>query len=183
MVILITAALLIGATFALWFLPRNSRWFWRLLGRAGAAVLFCASMLTLLLFLFGFAACGRYEFPPVPSRDGRLIGQVCEEDCGATDSFHSYVKLWKKRQGPLAWLFGNQANAATVFTVGSDPRDIVLTWMDDRTLLIRYPNDSRDPTEFRCQPQWGTIRIDCVRYSPDSSRPVGEMPPAQKFVW
>ncbi|MGA7522410.1 MAG: hypothetical protein WBW84_08000 [Acidobacteriaceae bacterium] len=60
---------------------------------------------------------------------------------------------------------------------------IDLSWKDDRTLLIRYPNGSRDPAEFSCQPHWGTIHIDCVGYSPDSSKPVGKMPPVQSCVW
>ena len=35
--------------------------------------------------------------------------------------------------------------------VGHDPRLIDLAWKDDRTLLIRYPNDSRYVEEFRCR--------------------------------
>ena len=183
MALLITAVLFIGAAIVLWFLPRNSRWYWKLLGRGAAGLLFCASTLTFLIFLFGVTACGRYEFPPVPSKDGRLIAQVSEEDCGAVDSFHSSVKLWERRQRPSAWLLGKQGNSVTVFTVGHDPRLIDLSWKDNRRLLIRYPNDSHDPTEFSCQPQWGTIQIDCVGYSPDYNKPVAGMPPVHSWAW
>ena len=70
-----------------------------------------------------------------------------------------------------------------MFTVGHDPRLVDLSWKDDLTLLIRYPNDSRDPTEFRCQPQWEAIHIECVGYSPDYKKPVAKMPPVQRWVW
>lgn len=183
MALFITAVLLIGAATALWVLPRKSRWYWKLLGRGTAGALFCASALTLLLVLFVGGICGRYEFPPVSSRDGKLVAQVNEEDCGATDSFHTSVKLWKTRHGPSAWLLGKQGNSATVFTVGHDPRLVVLLWKNDGTLLIRYPNDSRVPAEFRCQPQWGSIHIDCLGYAPDYSKPVAAMPPVQRSMW
>lgn len=183
MVLLIIAISLLGAAIALWVLPRNSRLRWKLLGRGAAGFLGCASALTFLLFLFGLAACGRYEFPPIPSRDGNFVARVSEEDCGAVDSFHSSVDLWRRRQGLSARIFGKQGHTSTVFTVGNDPRLIGLSWKDDRTLLIRYPNDSRDPTEFRCQSQFGAIHIDCVGYTPNYSKPVGEMPPVQSALW
>ncbi|HZZ39376.1 MAG TPA: hypothetical protein VFE06_09610 [Acidobacteriaceae bacterium] len=50
-------------------------------------------------------------------------------------------------------------------------------------LLIRYPNDSRDPTEFRCQPQWKGIQIECIGYTPDYEKPIAKMPPVQRWLW
>ncbi len=75
--------MLIAAAVVLWRAPRNSRWHWKLLGRMTAGILLCASALTLLLFLFRGVMCGRYEFPPIPSSDGKLAAEVSEEDCGA----------------------------------------------------------------------------------------------------
>lgn len=183
MALLILCSLFIGAAIALWRLPRNSRWQWKLLGRVTAGILMCASALSLLLFLFLGSMCGRYEFSPISSRDGKFAAEVSEEDCGAVDSFHSSVQLWQNRHGLSARLFGKRGHSGTVFTVGQDPRLIDLSWKDDRTLLIRYPNDSRNPAEFRCQSQRGGIRIDCVGYTPDYSKPVGKMPPVNRWVW
>jgi len=99
------------------------------------------------------------------------------------DSFHSSVNLWQHREGFFAHLFGKRARSTTVFTVGHDPRLIDLSWKDDRTLLIRYPSDSRNPAEFWCQSQWEGMRVECVGYIPDYSKPVGKMPPVQKRLW
>ena len=183
MALLMIGALLAAAAIALWLLPRNSRWRWKLLGRIAAGILMCGSALTLLLFLFGSAMCGRYEFPPISSRDGKLTAEVSEEDCGAVDSFHSSVNLWQDRQGFFMHLFGRRGHLTRVFTVGHDPRLIDLSWKDDRTLLIRYPSDSPYPTEFRCQSQWEGIQIECVGYAPDYGKPVGKMPPVHRGLW
>lgn len=183
MVLLLVAGLLAATAVALWYLPRNSRRLWKLTARIAAGVLICASALPLLGFLFSSAMCGRYEFPPLSSRDGKLAAEVSEEDCGAVDSFHSSVNLWQHREGFFAHLFGKRARSTTVFTVGHDPRLIDLSWKDDRTLLIRYPSDSRNPAEFWCQSQWEGMRVECVGYIPDYSKPVGKMPPVQKRLW
>lgn len=183
MFLLIIAALLIAAAVAVWFLPRKKRWYWKLLGRTASGILACGSGLTLLLFLFGGVMCGRYEFSPVSSMDGKLTAEVSEEDCGAVDSFHSSVDLWQNRQGFFAHMLGKQGYATTIFTVGNDPRRINLSWKDDRTLLIRYPSDSSDPSEFSCRSQWRNIQIECVGYVPDYNTPVGSMPPVQRWRW
>jgi hypothetical protein len=183
MALLLVGALLVAAAAALWRAPRNSRWHWKLLGRMAAGILLCASALTLLLFLFRGVTCGRYEFPPISSRDGKLAAEVSEEDCGATDSFHSSVRLWQNRQGLSARLLGRRGHSTIVFTIGHDPRLVDLSWADYRTLLIRYPNDSREPSEFRCQPHWEGIQIECIGYTPDYGKPVGKMPSVQRWLW
>jgi hypothetical protein len=94
----------------------------------------CGSALTLLLFLFSGAMCGRYEFAPISSRDGKLAAEVSEEDCGAGDSFHSSVHLWQNRQGFFAHLLGRRGHSTAVFTVGHDPRLINLS--GDVKLLV-----------------------------------------------
>ena len=94
--LLLVAGLLLGAiAVGLWHLTRNSRKQWKVLARIGAVALVCISALVLLLFLFSGAMCGRYDFAPVSSPDGGLVAQVSEEDCGAVDSFHSSVQLWR----------------------------------------------------------------------------------------
>ncbi len=181
MILLLVAGLLAATAGVLWYLPRNSRSLWKLTARIAAGILICASALPLLVLLFTGAVCGRYEFPPISSRDGKLAAEVGEEDCGAVDSFHSSVQLWQRREGFFAHLLGKRAHAATVFTVGHDPRLIDLSWKDDRTLLIRFPSDSRNPAELWCQSQWEGIQIECVGYAPDYSKPVGKMPPVQRL--
>jgi hypothetical protein len=127
--------------------------------------------------------CGRYDFPPISSPDGRLAAEVSEEDCGAVDSFHSSVSLSQRRESFFVRLFGKRAHSTTIFKVGHDPRLIDLSWKDDRTLLIRYPSDYGSFAEFQCESQWEGIRIECVGYTPDYSKPLGKMPPAQRGMW
>ncbi len=183
MVLLLIACVLAAAACLLWYLPRNKRLLWKLTARITSAVLMCASALVLLGFLFRGAMCGRYDFPPVTSGDGQLAAQISEVDCGAVDSFHSSVQLRWIRRGLIARLFGKRGNSTTVFTIGHDPRLIDLGWKDDRTLLIRYPNDSRYAAEFRCQSGWEGVHIECVGYVPDYSKPVSAMPSVRRWLW
>jgi hypothetical protein len=145
--------------------------------------LMCAAALVLLGFLLGGAMCGCYDFPPVSTRDGQLAARLSEVDCGAVDSFHSSVQLQWNRRGLISRLFGKHGNSTTVFTIGHDPRLIDLRWKDDRTLLIRYPNDSRYFQEFRCQSEWEGVHIVCVGYLPDYRKPVGAMPSVRRWLW
>jgi hypothetical protein len=181
--LLLVAGALVATAVALWYLPRNSRRLWKFTARFAAIVLVAASVLPLLAFLFSSAMCGRYEFPPISSRDGTLAAEVSEEDCGAVDSFHSSVNLWQRREGFFAHVFGKRAHSTTVFTVGHDPRLIDISWKDNRTLRIRYPSDFRNPSELSCQSEWEGIQIECVVYAPDYSKPVGKMPPVQRGLW
>jgi len=183
MLLLLAAGIMVSAAVVLWYLPRNSRRLWKITARIAAGSLICASALPLLALLFTSAMCGRYEFPPVLSTDGKLAAQVSEEDCGAVDSFHSSVNLWQQGEGLFAHIFGKRTQSITVFTVGHDPRLIDLSWKDGHTLLIRYPSDSSNPAEFRCQSQWQAVRIECDGYAPDYSKPVGKMPPVQRGLW
>ena len=183
MVLLIIAPSLVAAAVALWLFPRKRRWYWKLLGRTVSGILAFGSGLTWVLFLSGSVMCGRYEFSPVSSTDGKLAAEVREEDCGAVDSFHSSVELWQNRDGFFAHLLGKRGQSTTVFSVGNDPRRIELLWKDNQTLLIRYPSDSRDPTEFSCRSQWKNIQIECLKYTPDYNIPVGSMPPVKRGLW
>jgi len=183
MALLILAGLLIAVAVALWHLTRNSRWHWKLLARIAAGAVACSSALILLLFLFSGAMCGRYDFPPASSADGRWVAQVSEEDCGAVDSFHSSVQLWRDRRGFFAHLLRKREHSTTIFTVGHDPRLLKLEWKDAKTLLFQYPNDSRSAGEFRCQSQWDDIQIECLAYTPDYTKPVEKMPPVKRWLW
>jgi hypothetical protein len=187
--LLITGALvitgqLVAVAVALWYLSRNARRVWKFTARMAAGILICASTLPLLAFLLSRnTMCGRYDFPAISSPDGKVAAEVSEEDCGAVDSFHSSVSLWQPREDFLVRVFGKRANSAKIFKLGHDPRLIDLSWKDDRTLLIRYPSDYGKLAEFRCQSQWEGIRIECVGYTPDYSKPLGKMPPAQRGLW
>jgi hypothetical protein len=182
MVPLLIAAILAAVAILLWYLPRNKNLPLRLTARIPAGFLMCASLLALLAFLFRGAMCGQYEFPPTSSRDGKLFAQVSEVDCGAADHFHSSVQLWRDRQGYLAYIFGKRGRSTTVMTVAHDPRLLEVAWRDNRTLIVRYPNDSRYAEEYRCQPQFGDIRIECIGYMPDYTKAVGRMPPARRWL-
>lgn len=180
MVLLLIACALAGAACLLWYLPPKERLLWKLTARIPSGVLMCASVLLFLGFLLREVSCGRYEFPPVSSHDGQLTAQLSEADCGAVDNFHSSVQLrWNR--GLMARLF-TRGNSAIVFTVGHSPLLINLAWKDNRTLLIRYPNDSRYVEEFRCQSGWQGVHIECVGFVPDYSKPLGRMPPVH-WLW
>lgn len=183
MALLLVAGLLAATAAVLWYLPRKRRTFWKLTGRIAAGVLICASALALLGFLFRGAMCGQYKFPPVSSGDGKRLAQVSEEDCGAVGHFHSSVQLWLSRQGFFAHILGRRGRSTTVFTVGHDPRLIDLAWKDNRTLVIRFPNDSRYIEEYRCETGWDGVRIECIGYVPDYGKPVAKMLPVQRWLW
>jgi hypothetical protein len=93
---------------------------------------------------------------PVASPNGLSTASVNEQDCGATDSFHSSVQLWQRKLG-----------TATIFTIGHDPRLLEIQWNGANRLVIRYTSDSSSPKEFRCQSQWGDVQIECISYAPD----------------
>ena len=121
----------------------------------------------MLLSLFGGAMCGRYDFPPVSSSDELRMASVSEEDCGAVDSFHSSVQLWRRKRRNILNPFTTREHSTTVFTVGHDPRLLKLEWTGASVLVVRYPNVSRSPEEFRCQSQWDGVQIECIGYAPD----------------
>jgi len=104
-VLLLVARLLVATVVALRYLSRNRRILWKLRAGIDARVPICASALPLLGLLFSSAVCGGYDLPPISSRDGKLVAEVSEEDCGAVDSFHSSVNLWQRREGFFAHLF------------------------------------------------------------------------------
>jgi hypothetical protein len=188
MVLAIIAGGLAAAALLLWYLPRKQRLVLKLAARIPAGVLICAALLTLLAFLFPLpfrgAMCNWYEFPPISSSDGKQFAQLNEVDCGAPDDDHSFVQLWSERQGFLARIFGKRGYATTVMTVGDDPRLIDVAWQDNRTLIIRYPSDySQYGEKYRCQAKSGDIRIECVGYMPDYSKPLADMPPVRRWPW
>jgi len=177
------AVLLFAATaIGVWIVSRRRRRVWKILGRIGAAVLASGAALLLLVFLFAGSMCGRYHFPLVSSPDGRRVASVTETDCGAVDSFHSSVQLWQYNRANIVHPFGGRERVTTVFTVGHDPRLVELEWSGLRALVIRYPNDSRSPEEFRCQSLWEDVQINCIPFVPDYSKPVGEMSPVKRWT-
>jgi hypothetical protein len=187
MVVLFIAGVLAAVGLLLWYAPRNSRPLLQLTARIPASLLLCASGLALLAFLFPLAfrgaVCNQYEFPPIASNDGKEFAQVREVDCGAVDDFHSSVQLWRERRGFFARIFGKRGYPRTVMTVGDDPRLIEIAWPDSRTLIIRYPEDSRNTQEHRCQTTSSDIRIECIGYVPDYSRPLAKMPTVRRWPW
>ena len=151
MPLLVVALLLAAIAISVWIIGRHRRRVWEIFAGIGAAALASASALLLVLFLFAGAMCGRYDFPPVLSPDGRRMASVSEKDCGATDSFHSAIQLWQYDRASILHPFRGREHVATIFTVGHDPRLLELEWNGPHALIIRYPNDSRSPEEFRCQ--------------------------------
>jgi|SRR5271168_2994164 len=177
MELLLIAGILAAVAIFLWYVTRKSRRPLKFTARISAGMLICGSALTVLAFLLLDSMCGRYEFPPVSSNDGKRFAQVSEADCGTLDDFHSSVQLWLNREGFFAHFFGKRMRTKTVFTIGDDPRLIDVAWKDDRTLVIRFPNDSRDTREYRCDSEWDGVRIECLGYKASHDKPSGEMPP------
>ena len=104
-----------------------------------------------------------------------------EEDCGATDSFHSSVQL---RQRVSIFFHPFKGPPVTVFTVSHDPRLLQVQWTGPRTLEIKYPNDSPYPEEFSCLPNAGDVQVMCIGYTPEYGKPVGRMPPVKsRALW
>jgi hypothetical protein len=165
----------------LWRITRNDRTVVKFTARTGSVVLGGVSVLMFfLLLLASRAMCGSYDFPPVSSPNGHLLAQVNEVDCGAIDSFHSSVEIKRQEQGVRSLLGLQRDDGATVLTVGGDARLLQLEWEGDDKLLIRYPNDSEYPEEFRCQSRWNEVQVGCIPYTPDYYKPLGKMPPVKK---
>ena len=179
----VAALLLAGIAIGVLIIARRRRTVWKIFAGVGAAVLALGSALLLLMFLFVGAMCGRHDFPPVSSPNGDRVASVTEEDCGAVDHFHSAVQLRQYDHATIWHPFRGRGHAATVFTVGQAPELLELDWGGPHALVIRYPNDSRYPEEFRCQSQWQDVQIKCVPFVPDYSKPVAKMPPVKRWTW
>jgi hypothetical protein len=181
MLILLGTALLVGtAAISVWFVGRHRRKPWKIVSWIAGGVLASASALFALLFLFGGLMCGRYDFPPVPSADGRRVARVSEEDCGALDSFHSSVQLQERDRG---FFHPFKGKPTTVFTVSHDPRLLQVEWTGPRALAIKYPGDFLNPEEFSCQSKAGDVQITCIVYTPESGKRVGSMPPVKRWLF
>ncbi len=181
LILLLFAVLPTVIAVGLWRMTQNSRTILKTSARITSVVLVCGSALPIfVLFLFSRAMCASYDFPPVSSADGHLIAQVNEVDCGAIDSFHSSVQLRRQGPGVLSLLKPLLGHGTTVFTVGHDPRLLQLEWQRDDRLVIRYPNDSEYPGEFRCQSRWNEVQVECIPYAPDYNQPLAKMPPVKK---
>jgi hypothetical protein len=180
MTLLFVAGILLASAVGLWLFSRRWKRLWKVVTRIGAAVLALVSPLVVLLFLFRGLMCGRYDFPAVQAPDGSWVASVSEEDCGATDSFHSSVQIW--RRGWYALLIPSEGMHRTVFSTEHDPRLLQLEWKGRNFLLIRYPNDSRSPDDF-CRSKWGDVQIECVSYTPDYSKPVANMPSLKRWLY
>jgi hypothetical protein len=183
MPLLFAALLLAASAIGVWIVGRRHRRVWKILTGIGAAALASGSLLLLLGFLFVSGMCGRYDFPPLSSPDGRRVARITERDCGAMDSFHSEVQLSQYNRAGILHPFRGLEHVTTVLVVGHDPRLLHLEWNTPHALIIRYPNDSRSPEEFRCQSQWQDVQISCIPFAPDYSKPVGEMPPVKSWPW
>jgi len=177
--LLFVAAVLLAAAVMLWRWSRPWKMRWKIPARIGTALLALLSPLALLLFGVRGLMCGRYDFLPVQSPNESWVASVSEEDCGATDSFHSSVEIW--RHGWYSLFVPSERIHRTVFSISHDPRRIELEWKGTNQLLIRYPNDSNDPEEFLCRPRWADVQIQCVSYTPDYDKAVGPMPPVKKW--
>jgi len=183
MFLLVASLLLAAMTIGVLIIGRHRRRAWKIFAGIGAAALGLGSALLILVFLFAGVMCGRYDFPPVASPDGSRVASVSEEDCGAVDSFHSSVQLRQQNRATFLHPFGGGAHVTTVFTVGHDPRLLKLEWNGPNALVIRYPDNSRSPEEFRCQSQWENVQIKCIPFVPDHSKPVAKMPPVKRWMW
>jgi len=176
--------LLAACAVGLWLFSRGRAKLWRISARVASVTLASISALVVALVLFGSALCGRYDFPAVLSPDRLVAARVSEYDCGAMDSFHSSVHLWRNNKNFLSSLLKARWHSTAVFTVGHDPRLLELQWKAARELVIRYPNDSRSPEEFHCQSRWNDVRIECIAYTPQYPKmPANLPPPVTDWSW
>ena len=179
----IGAVLLAAAGIGLWRLSRGWKRPLKILTRIGALFIILVSPLLLLAFLMTGAMCGRYDFPSVRAPNGNWVAGVSEIDCGAGDSFHSFVQIWSSQHTLLNPL-GSRVLGSTVFRIGDDPVLVDLEWTEPKVLVIRYPNDSDRPEEFLCQSPWKDVQIECISYAPHYPYPVGNRPnPKRWFYW
>ena len=178
----IGAFVLAAAGIGLWRLSRGRGRALKALIRIGALGMVLASALSLLGFLFTGAMCGRYDFPSAHAPNGFWVAAVSEQDCGALDSFHSSVQIWSRRH-TLLNPFGSRMLASTIFTIGHDPRLLKLEWNGPSVLVIRYPNDSATPNEFLCRSRWKDVQIECISYTPDYRKSVGNMPNPKRWFY
>jgi len=180
MTLLLVAGILLASAVGLWRFSRRWKRLWKVVTRIGAIVLALVSPVLVLLFLLRGVMCGRYDFPAVQAPDGSWVASVSEEDCGATDSFHSSVQIW--RRGWYTLLTPSERLHHTVFAIEHDPRLVQLEWKGRDLLVIRYPNDSRSADDF-CRSQWYNVQVQCVSYAPDYSKPVANMPPLRRWLY
>jgi hypothetical protein len=89
-------------------------------------------------------------------------------------------KLYFCAEDFFAHLFGKRMRSTTVFAVEHDPRLIGLSWKNDRTLLICYPSDSRNPAEFKCQPQWEDIKLNALDTRRITASPLAKCHPSSE---
>ena len=179
-VYLISAILFAAGGIGLWRLSRRRQRLLKVVIRIGASVIASLSPLMLLGFLITGVICGRYDFPEVPAPNGIWDAAVSEEDCGATDSFHSSVEVWSIRHKSLNPL-GSHLFESTVFRIGHDPRLLHLEWKGPNVLVIRYPDDPRESDEFFCRSRWKDVQVQCISYSPNYREPVHEMPAVKRW--
>lgn len=179
----IGAVLLAVSGMGLWRLSRGWKRPLKILTRTCAVFVILASPLLLLAFLLSGAMCGRYDFPSVHARNGDWVAGVSEEDCGAADSFHSFVQIWGIKhtfRNPL----GSRILGSTVFTIGDDPVLVDVKWTEPKVLVIRYPSDSFSRDELFCASQWKDVRIKCIPYAPHYPYSVSGRPhPKTWFKW
>lgn len=179
----IGAVLLATSGLGLWRLSRTWKRPLKILTRIPALFIVLGSPLLLLAFLLTGAMCGRYDFPSVRETNGRWVAGVSEIDCGAVDSFHSFVQIWSSQHTLLNPL-GSRVLGSTVFKIGHDPVLIHLEWTAPNVLVIRYPNDSDSPREFFCRSRWKDVEIECISYAPHYPYSVGNRPnPKRWFRW
>jgi hypothetical protein len=116
----IGAILFAAAGTGLWRLSRARKMALKVIIRIVALCILSVVPLLLLGFLFTGAMCGRYDFPSVRAQDGHWVAGVSEVDCGAIDSFHSFVEVWSSRH-TLLNPFSSRLLGTAVFQLGQDP--------------------------------------------------------------
>jgi hypothetical protein len=158
----------------------SGRWegWLKVFSRIGALAAILASAFSMFLFLFSSVACQREDYPSVQAPNGRWVAAVSEEDCGALDSFRSAVQIWSVKH-TLLNPFASRELGKTIFKIGNDPTMLHLEWVGPNALVIRYPNNSPASDEFLCRSPWNGIHIQCLPYSPDYSKPHGNIPKAK----
>jgi hypothetical protein len=174
---LVLTTLFACIAFGLLFFGRNLRKSWRAIAYGVAALSVLAASLSMMLFIFS-GMCGRYDYTEMASPDGEYIARVSEEDCGAMDSFHTRVNLWKRGTVHCS----THGKATAVFNSSDAPNFVELKWLGPNSLTILYPDRPSGPEKFSCVRQMQSVQITCVPYTADNKQPpVQEKPIVQHW--
>ena len=150
---------------------RRRRRKWTLGAIAGSLLLIVScGAASLLAYKAADSFCDTYSGPTVSSPDGRAGAHTTRQGSGSSNM---PTRVTLSRGGDGSLIFATSR--------GLDPRDIVLTWLDDAHLQITYPTrhdeyGNLDPFVTRRDTNWRDVTIVYAPYSADAATPTSRVP-------